>query len=49
MISILEPQKTVGYYEVVKNTRFYTTSRPNWWFRLWTRLLLGWVWRDDPL
>lgn len=21
-----------------------TTERPNWWFRLWQYLLLGWRW-----
>ena len=20
--------------------------KPNWWFRLWQRLLLGWTWED---
>ena len=23
----------------------FTHPMPNWWFRLWYRLLLGWVWK----
>jgi len=23
----------------------FTHPMPNWWFRMWYRLLLGWVWK----
>ena len=24
----------------------FVGSKPNWWFRLWQKLLLGWMWED---
>ena len=24
----------------------YTEKKPNWWFRMWQYLLLGWTWED---
>ncbi len=24
----------------------FTHDKPNWWWRMWQRLLLGWKWED---
>lgn len=34
---------------IVPTPGFYITfpkAKPNWWFRFWQRLLLGWVWES---
>jgi hypothetical protein len=32
------------YFRVAEHYLISQPTRPNWWFRLWQRLLLGWKW-----
>jgi len=35
--------------EIVKPNMFtiqFTVKKPNWWYRMWYKLLLGWTWKD---
>jgi hypothetical protein len=45
-IKPIVPPKAAGYYKLGKDARMYLMVRPNWWFRMWCHLLLGWEWRN---
>ena len=38
----------VGEVEIAPNCYVFLTRLPNWWFRLWARILLGWKWTKYP-
>lgn len=42
-IEIEPDQSVLVIHEGLQVT--FKTPRPCWWFRLWTRIMLGWVWR----
>ena len=48
-IKLRETPQAVGGYEIVKGGgfKFNFTAKPNWWYRLWTRLYLGWIWVNE--
>jgi hypothetical protein len=48
--SIIKPVIWAGAYWVggpYHGIAFYLERRPNRWHRLWTRIFLGWHWRDQ--
>lgn len=38
--------KYIAKVKMTSDTWFSQTYKPNWWFRLWQRLFLGWTWED---
>jgi len=43
-INIPEP---AGHYAIVEDFHIHLMIKPNWWFRKWTKLFLGWEWHDE--
>ena len=43
--------KYVGKWEIGKGsgTSFSTLKKPNWFHRIMTQLILGWIWHDRVL
>lgn len=35
-----------GIYRINETLLITFIKKPNWWHRLWTRILLGWKWED---
>lgn len=45
-MSRLSLPKYVGYYTINSNVSFFFQKKPNLAHRIFTKLLLGWEWRD---
>jgi len=47
--SSLCSSKYVGKWELGKGTgiHFFMLKKPNWFNRIITNLILGWIWRDE--
>ena len=44
-IKLVLPPKVIGYVQICPGTYFpVTEGYPNWWFRFWQRLFLGFKW-----
>ena len=42
--SVVGPPPAVGAWRFPCGTVYAAPRKPNWWHRLWHRLLLGWKW-----
>jgi hypothetical protein len=43
------PPPSVGEYQILGHLSFHFPKKPNWFHRMMTRLLLGWVWIDHDV
>lgn len=43
---LFTPNTTAGHYELFKGFYVEAQEKPHWWYRFWTRVLLGWKWID---
>jgi hypothetical protein len=43
----VEYPKILGYYVINKELKVAFTRKPSRFYRMMTKILLGWVWRDE--
>lgn len=44
--TFIKPPPTVGFYVINNSFQIAFVTKPNWFHRFMTRVLLGWVWRN---